>query len=69
MREFLLREVLHRRSLNEDRVLEVDSAFGRQGGWCVVVIDNGGRKACGSVGRLEHYKCVYELLHCFDLCG
>ncbi len=31
MKEFISREALHRRSLKEDRLLAVDSAFARQG--------------------------------------
>ncbi len=31
MRRFLCREVVQRRSLKEDRVLEIESAFARQG--------------------------------------
>ncbi len=52
MEEFLLREVLHRRSLKEDRVLEFDNAFARQG-WR----GRSGSLIIGEERRLHELKC------------
>ncbi len=66
MREFLSREVPHRRSLKDDRLLAVDSAFARQG-WrgcsrpMIIVVERSVHELeCWDIGL---YKCECKLNH------